>query len=121
MQNLAFAQNVGATRSHDRRTLGGDAPGFSALVDVDHRGGAPISSLDELYGRPSWHQGAECRGRVTARFVQGPGTGYGDLRILERCPVREECLEAALADPDLQGLWGGTNDRERRQLRRAAA
>ena len=26
------------------------------------------------------------------------------------CPVRLDCLEAALADPDLMGLWGGTMD-----------
>ena len=80
------------------------------------------TTLDDLFGRPSWHQDAACRGRATARFVQGPGVSYGDLRgLCGRCPVRQKCLEAALADPDLQGLWGGTNDQERRQLRRAVA
>jgi len=30
-------------------------------------------------------------------------------------------LEATLADPDLEGLWGGTNDRERRELSQRVA
>jgi hypothetical protein len=41
--------------------------------------------------------------------------------ICEVCPVRQECLEAALADPVLVGLWGGTTDAERRELRRRVA
>ena len=32
--------------------------------------------------------------------------------------VRRECLEAALADPELIGLWGGTTEAERREIRR---
>lgn len=34
------------------------------------------------------------------------------------CPVREECLEEALADPELVGMWGGTTGAERRNMRR---
>jgi len=41
--------------------------------------------------------------------------------ICEACPIRQECLEAVLADPDLVGLWGGTTDAERRELRRRVA
>ena len=29
--------------------------------------------------------------------------------------MRRECLEAALADPELIGLWGGTTEAERRE------
>lgn len=38
--------------------------------------------------------------------------------ICERCPVRPECLEHAMADPTLQGIWGGKTEKERRELRR---
>ncbi len=121
MQNLAFAQNVGPTRHTTAVPLAAMHPAFLRWL-MSTTGAELPSSLDELVGRPSWHQDAACRGRVTARFVQGPGVSYGDLRgLCERCPVRRECLEMALADPDLLGLWGGTNDRERRELRRAVA
>jgi WhiB family redox-sensing transcriptional regulator len=35
------------------------------------------------------------------------------------CPVRQECLEAALDRNDRYGIWGGLTDRERRVLRRS--
>ena len=39
------------------------------------------------------------------------------------CPVRFECLEYALAQPGIQGVFGGTTDKERNQilLRRRAS
>ena len=39
-------------------------------------------------------------------FIRGPKADYGALSALcESCPVRLECLEAALADESLVGLW----------------
>ena len=37
--------------------------------------------------------------------------------ICSTCPVRQECLAHALADPESAGVWGGTTDRERRKDR----
>ena len=34
------------------------------------------------------------------------------------CPVHRECLDAALADDSLVGLWGGTDEKERKAVRR---
>jgi WhiB family transcriptional regulator, redox-sensing transcriptional regulator len=49
------------------------------------------------------------------------GRNYdGVLALCESCAVRAECLAAALADPNLLGLWGGTTGTERRALRRGA-
>lgn len=33
------------------------------------------------------------------------------------CPVQQQCLAKALADPDTRGIWGGTNDADRAILR----
>jgi WhiB family transcriptional regulator, redox-sensing transcriptional regulator len=33
--------------------------------------------------------------------------------ICARCPVRQECLDEAMADPATTGVWGGTVDRQR--------
>ena len=53
----------------------------------------------------------------------GPSRGRTDYEAVRAlcaaCPVRQECLEVALADSDLLGLWGGTTDAERRELRRS--
>jgi WhiB family redox-sensing transcriptional regulator len=34
------------------------------------------------------------------------------------CPVREACLEYALAHREREGVWGGTTERERRRIHR---
>ncbi len=84
--------------------------------------GEQLPTPDLLLGRPSWHTDALCRGQGAALFVRGAKADYGRLReVCAVCPVREECLEVALADPELQGLWGGATDAERRQMRRVVA
>jgi WhiB family transcriptional regulator, redox-sensing transcriptional regulator len=66
-----------------------------------------------------WLREAACRGQGPNAFVRGPRSDYGPMRKLcESCPVRWECLEFALADESLTGLWGGTTDTERRLIRR---
>ena len=52
-------------------------------------------------------------------YVKGARGNYEAVRALcAECPVRQECLEAALADESLVGLWGGTTELERREIRR---
>lgn len=41
-------------------------------------------------------------------------------RICGGCPVRADCLEAALERGEQHGIWGGTTPRERLALRQAA-
>ena len=66
-----------------------------------------------------WHLQAACRGQGPQEFVRGPKSDYGATRELcWSCPVRAECLEFALKDESLTGLWGGTTDVERRLIRR---
>jgi hypothetical protein len=67
---------------------------------------APLT-LEDFLHRPVWHQRGACRGVGPASYVRGPKTDYGRARELcEGCPVRLECLEVVLADPDLVGLSG---------------
>ena len=40
------------------------------------------------------------------------------LRYCGSCTLRQECLQVALADPSLVGIWGGTDEVERAALRR---
>ncbi len=39
------------------------------------------------------------------------------LMTCRGCPVRVECLNYALAIPSTEGIWAGTNVRERDRLR----
>lgn len=38
-------------------------------------------------------------------------------KLCMSCPVQKECLTYAVANPDLQGIWGGSSPRERRLIR----
>jgi WhiB family transcriptional regulator, redox-sensing transcriptional regulator len=38
--------------------------------------------------------------------------------VCARCPIRAECLDAALRDPATQGIWGGMTAAERAGQRR---
>lgn len=38
--------------------------------------------------------------------------------ICGQCPVREACLEYALAYRERDGVWGGATERERRRILR---
>jgi WhiB family redox-sensing transcriptional regulator len=39
-------------------------------------------------------------------------------RLCQSCPAWEPCLEYAVQHPEERGVWGGTNDDERRAIRR---
>jgi WhiB family redox-sensing transcriptional regulator len=77
--------------------------------------------------RSSWWERAACRGQDAAYFF---APSWFEKRaeklareavakaICARCPVREPCLEFALARRDPHGVWGGMNEMERRELLR---
>jgi WhiB family redox-sensing transcriptional regulator len=41
--------------------------------------------------------------------------------VCANCPVSRPCLEMALADPHIEGVWGGTSDKDRRRIRKGLA
>lgn len=86
--------------------------------------GATALELLELLvtGAPAWHRDALCREYPSLNFVPARGESCDEqLAVCGRCAVRVECLEVALADPYLFGIWGGTSGRVRRTMRRARA
>lgn len=65
-----------------------------------------------------WRDEAACIGQDPKLFF--PETGQNGTRakkICRWCPVKEECLEYALADPELRGIWGGVSVLEREGIR----
>jgi len=78
----------------------------------------------ELTRRPPWHASAACRGSGTDAFIIGRGAAAAAMAkaraICDRCTVTVQCLDYALADVDVVGVWGATTAQQRRQLRRDA-
>jgi WhiB family redox-sensing transcriptional regulator len=66
-----------------------------------------------------WRQEAACVGSDIDLFfaVEDEGTARAKA-ICATCPVREDCLEWALANHQDDGIWGGFTEVERRRIRR---
>jgi WhiB family transcriptional regulator, redox-sensing transcriptional regulator len=81
----------------------------------------------------NWRSSGACRSADPDLFFPISGEGPGERQIARAklicagCPVRQECLEFALANAQTYGIWGGTTvedrqrDRRRRRRRAAAA
>jgi WhiB family transcriptional regulator, redox-sensing transcriptional regulator len=66
-----------------------------------------------------WRNDAACRGLPPALFIDVNGNGRTNqaLACCMRCPVRTACLNYALHDHELVGVWGGTTAKDRRRIR----
>ncbi|CAL9664885.1 MULTISPECIES: WhiB family transcriptional regulator [unclassified Streptomyces] len=74
----------------------------------------------------NWRNQAACRDEDPDLFfpigTSGPALVQAEQAkaVCRRCPVREPCLEYALDSGQTLGVWGGTNETERRALQRRA-
>ena len=70
----------------------------------------------------SWTARAACEGVDTELFYPvAPEQEAEALAICATCPVRAQCLDAALRDREQYGIWGGTTPEQRRRISRRRA
>ena len=64
-----------------------------------------------------WRERAACRGARIEVFFPGRGETAGPARqVCAQCPVRQQCLEFAVSNRIVDGIWGGLTGPERRAL-----
>lgn len=67
---------------------------------------------------PPWMQEASCLGSSPDLWFPSHDRIPQEAKaICAACPVRSDCLEYALADRRLSGIWAGTSASDRRRLR----
>jgi WhiB family transcriptional regulator, redox-sensing transcriptional regulator len=67
-----------------------------------------------------WQQRALCAQTDPEAFYPEKGGSTREAkRVCLACPVRQDCLQAALDNDERWGIWGGTSERERRKMKRA--
>ena len=67
----------------------------------------------------SWRQRAACRGVDPDIFYPASDEDAEAAKaVCGQCPVRQPCLEYALANRERDGVWGGATERERRRILR---
>jgi WhiB family redox-sensing transcriptional regulator len=71
------------------------------------------------FGSEPWMADAACAGLSSKIFFPSDGAGVAVAqRVCADCPVRDLCLEYALANHIESGVWGGASEEERRRMRR---
>lgn len=66
-----------------------------------------------------WRERGRCRGADPEVFYPEDGDEARELAakaICASCPVREACLDHAIARREKLGVWGGLTERERRRM-----
>lgn len=79
-------------------------------------------SLDAARLPDEWaqHPGRNCRDLDPDVFFPVDGNQMEEIKaICDGCPVRPQCLDHALRF-ERDGVWGGTSERQRVRMRRAA-
>lgn len=72
------------------------------------------------YDEDGWQSRALCAETdPEAFFPEKGGSPAQAKKMCEMCEVREECLEAALANDERFGVWGALTLRERERLQRS--
>lgn len=87
------------------------------------------SLLDDLAGLPGWFAQASCTGKVSTVaddvwFPEGPDAAAMIQRaraVCQGCAVRSPCLDLALAEGHVDGVWGGLSANERAAIKRDRA
>lgn len=121
---------------HLRGVMGGTphaSTGMTTPVGTEPAAGRPHLSLvpepedyDEFDSfdaasatNEQWQERALCaQTDPEAFFPEKGGSTREAKKICQRCSVRSECLEYALAHDERFGIWGGLSERERRRLKR---
>lgn len=67
----------------------------------------------------SWRLQAACRGLDPSIFYpssEDEADAEPAKAVCEQCPIRQACLEHALARREKDGIWGGATEKERRRI-----
>ena len=78
--------------------------------------------IDPQFLPPVWMKEARCAEVDTEMFFPDKGdmtSANAARRVCNGCEVKQQCLEYALDNREIYGIWGGTNERDRRPLLKA--
>jgi WhiB family redox-sensing transcriptional regulator len=88
-----------------------------------HDTASGVARRGDRTDRSAWRSLAACKGTDPAVFVvENFRNNVRRAKVIcAGCSVRQDCLDYAVRNPELMGVWGCTTTHERRVLRRASA
>jgi WhiB family transcriptional regulator, redox-sensing transcriptional regulator len=73
--------------------------------------------LSELSIPGAWHEDAACQDADPNLFFSSDEMSQrAAMTMCSTCPVRRECLQHAIRAGETYGIWGGTDEAERKRL-----
>lgn len=89
-------------------------------LPIEVLSGAPSAMGSGMSNPRNWITDGACFGSYDARFFPARGDSNKEAKAIcfGKCSIREACLEHALTQPERFGIWGGTSERERQEIRR---
>lgn len=108
-------------RGGGRRSAGALAPNRAVSEISRASTWSPVSEWDD----DGWRDRAACRLIEADLFFPAGSTGsavdqiQSAKAVCRTCPVTDACLRFALETNQEAGVWGGTDEDERRKLRKA--
>jgi WhiB family transcriptional regulator, redox-sensing transcriptional regulator len=103
----------------------GSLSGRFSATSSNRNEATDMDAVLRLLQRPKWQADAACRKHPDINWFPIRGGRYPRLdtaaakRVCASCLVRPDCLEWALSfGPDLEGVWGGLSQTDRRRIRR---
>jgi len=76
-----------------------------------------LGLLDFIDPAPTWFASAKCRGNTSDFYPERGQSAAAAKVICAGCPVRQDCLDYAIAKRETRGIWGGLAPVERRRHR----
>jgi WhiB family transcriptional regulator, redox-sensing transcriptional regulator len=75
--------------------------------------------MEKSLGNTEWMQQGNCKGFPPEVMIPENKSGVDRARkICADCVVKDVCLEYALVNNIEHGVWGGTSERQRREIKR---
>ena len=75
--------------------------------------------MEEVEPLGRWRDRAECKSMHPDEFFPESGKASdAAYKACFECKVKRDCLDYALTDPWIKGMWAGTNEAERSKIRR---
>lgn len=76
-----------------------------------------LFGVDHPYAGGGWQERAACRDAdIDLFFSLDEDDQRRALEFCQGCPVRRECLEHAVQEREMYGIWGGMQESERRAI-----
>lgn len=79
-------------------------------------------AVDDKYDNLYWFLAGSCRTHFNrALWFSDDRVDQREAKRIcrEECPIKDKCLEHAVKDVEVWGIWGGTSAAQRKKARRA--